>query len=143
MSDDEIRTLYKKTYGNLQKMKEATGYNELELRRRLYDLNIKSFKQSRRGDIVDMLQKGYSKEEIMETLDVSMPYVNNVMRDLRLEKSLQEQEQKIRVQIVKRKKPVAYPIMIRGRRYLDVTEEFMEKISLEYRNIVMHENMCV
>lgn len=143
MSDDEIRTLYKKTYGNLQKMKEATGYNELELRRRLYDLNIKSFKQSRRGDIVDMLQKGYSKEEIMETLDVSMPYVNNVMRDLRLEKSLQEQEQKICVQIVKRKKPVAYPIMIRGRRYLDVTEEFIEKISLEYRNIVMHENMCV
>lgn len=143
MSDDEIRTLYKKTYGNLQKMKEATGYNELELRRRLYDLNIKSFNQSRRGDIVDMLQKGYSKEEIMETLDVSMPYVNNVMRDLRLEKSLQEQEQKILVQIVKRKNPVAYPIMIRGRRYLDVTEEFMEKISLEYRNIVIHEDMCV
>lgn len=142
-TDEDIRKIYKQNLGNIEKIKEITGLSDIELRRIFGRMKIANTQKSKRSEIARLLTEGHSISEIEEMLDVSASYVKNVQYELRMDEILNAQEQKIRVRVAKRKEPVAYPIMIRGRMWWDVTEEFMEKISLEHRDMVIHEDMCV
>ena len=142
-TDEDIRKIYKRNFGNVEKVKEITGLSDAELKEAFRRMNIVNTQKSKRSEIARLLTEGHSVGEIEEMLDVSNSYVKNVQYELRMDEILKAQEQRIRVRVVTRKKPVAYPIMIRGRMWWDVTEEFMEKISLEHRDMVIHEDMCV
>lgn len=141
ISDADFLELYEQYGKDCQKIAELTGYTRGHVQNRLRGLGVKWERPSRRGQIEQLLNEGKTDTEIMQLMNVSKGYVQNVRIRQRLYAA--EPDYYIqRVQSVVRRVPRIYPVVIRGRKMLDVTEEWEESISLEYRDVMVYRT-CV